>query len=89
MRPYPSPCNKYSRDQYTCTGCGDWRKRYYIRQRWINAYARKISKKKQEAPASPCGSCGAAEICDDPCKAYLRWWDEWMGWFRRVIYGQA
>lgn len=82
---YPSPCDKCGQDQYTCTGCNAWRTRYLYRQKQINAYARKIRKQKQEPPVSPCGSCGAAEGCDVPCKAYLRWWDDWMGWFRRLL----
>lgn len=95
---YPSPCDNCQEEHCPCSGCDAWKKRYHIRQRQINAYARRLGQGRKverwryvhpeegrkEPGKSPCEACSADGACDMPCRAYLQWWDERMGWFRRM-----
>ena len=98
---YPSPCDSCTKEK--CPGggigCDKWRARYVIRQKQINAYARKVCQPRPVVVKafqyarpeenldylrhSPCEGCNVNKICDPPCAAYLQWWDERMGWVRR------
>ena len=33
----------------------------------------------------PCKGCKLNDTCDDPCRAYLEWWDARMDYFRSVM----
>ena len=99
---YPSPCDTCSRCTAP-NGCTAWKIRYRYRQKQINAYARRLripdaldlpllqlhhpEKYRQWLKQGPCRTCGAEPICDTACAAYRQWWDERMGWFRRIFYG--
>lgn len=81
--------------------CQYWRAHYFARQALINGYASKVCAKpaidadvlrlygpeeyRDYLRLSPCKGCPAEERCDIPCAAYLQWWDERMGWFRRKV----
>lgn len=40
---------------------------------------------KQYLQEGPCAKCSAQEYCDNPCKAYLRWYDARMEITRKKV----
>lgn len=82
-----------------CRRCR-WLARYYSRQRWINAYARKAGmeetvfryrhpvEEQRYQKLGPCGECPVGRICDTPCPEYIQWWDGKMAAIRKSLQKQ-
>lgn len=96
---WASPCDSCQEEYCPCGGCDAWKKRYHIRQRQINAYARRVGQAqavecwcyahpdeyRRWLKHGPCRWCQARDHCDAPCLAYQQWWDERMRRFRRIF----
>jgi hypothetical protein len=68
-----------------------WEINYLQRQAMINGYARQLyqprlreletialytpNEHRRYLRQHPCTGCGAEPCCDEPCAAYLRWYD--------------
>ena len=86
MAKYPSPCTKCKHETH-CTGyrkCQHWLKRYFYRQKQINAFAKqvlpnnkrgKIEVKKQQSPCETCTRVKNPEsCCNRNCAAWKKWY---------------
>lgn len=95
---YPNPCDTCPRctcptgcDKYKVRVRTIWKqfnaypfRSYKVRrkmkqQKFVYEHPDLIRRYLQEGP---CKKCKAADNCDTPCAAYLRWWDARMEWLR-------
>lgn len=77
-----------------------WLKKYLKRQQDINGYARMMLCPRSGEDAivvfhpdeyqrwirqGPCVCCPVKNFCDDPCRAYLHWYDQRMSLARQLL----
>ena len=98
MNSYPNPCDTCTRDKCPKNCAAWRMRYLYrqkqINAYHVRSYKAKRNMKRQkfvyEHPdlirrylqEGPCKKCRAADTCDTPCAAYLRWWDARMEWLK-------
>lgn len=99
---YPSPCEKCTvTNKETCNykKCGLWVRRYWYKQKQINAFAKKLAghqtvkhthwtymhpdELRRYIASDPCKGCLVADWCDDPCPKYLHHFAMKMEYIRK------
>ena len=97
MLNYPTPCTVCAKAEICKTnGCGEYRKWVNSWWKFFKGMFRKPVKRdkfryehpdhiRQYLQKGPCDKCKAADLCDNPCQAYLRWYDARMEIVRKKV----
>ena len=77
-----------------------WLRQFFNRQKDINGYARKVLAPRAREDVihvfhpeeyrrwlvhGPCRDCPVCKFCDQPCQAYLNWYDQRMTLARQLL----